>query len=334
MKRHGYLLPEILRWDNLLLAYCKAARGLTKKTAAERYCRNLDDNLRCLRDGLADGSFAFGDYHSFQVRDPKCRTIHAPSFPERVAHHAIFNLCEPLLERTLVHDSYACRKGRGTHAAILRARTYVRKYSLRLQLDVRKFFDSIPHETLLDKLGRAFKDAKLLALFASILDGYEATPGRGLPIGSLASQHFANFYLSGLDRLVKEKLRIPGYVRYMDDFVLWADDPGLLSDARTAVERHLEGLSLSLKKLSQPVASSHGMSFLGHRIFPRRVELAQPARTRFVRKARRLQRKWNEGAIGELEMQQRHASLSGFGSHADMKRLQRRLLSDEVFDYT
>jgi hypothetical protein len=332
MKRHGYLLPEILQWDNLLLAYCKAARGLTKKCAANRYSQNLDENLRILRNGLEDGSFAFGDYHSFQVRDPKCRTIHAPSFPERVAHHAIFNLCEPLLERILIDDSYACRKGRGTHAAILRARTYVRKHSFRLQLDVRKFFDSIPHEPLLKKLGRVFKDTQLLGLFSSILHGYEAGRGRGLPIGSLASQHFANFYLSGLDRLVKDKLRMPGYVRYMDDFVLWADDPHLLSDARTAIEGHLEGLSLSLKKLSQPVESSHGMSFLGHRIFPRRVELAQPARTRFVRKARRLQRKCNEGAIGELEMQQRHASLSGFGRQADMKRLQRRLLLDEGID--
>jgi len=326
MKRCGHLLTEICRWDNLLLAFCKASRGLVRKTPAERYALNLNTNLRNLRKGLMDGTFGFGDHRSFQVRDPKCRVIHAPVFPERVAHHAIFNLCEPLLDRRLIYDSYACRKGKGTHGAIKRARVFAKRFDWCLQLDIRKFFDSIPHRTLLQNLCRVFKDKSLLDLFESILSGYETAPERGLPIGSLSSQHFANFYLSGLDRLIKEKFKIPGYLRYMDDFVLWAHKSDCLWQARSELEDFLVGLGLSLKRRSEPVQSAQGLSFLGHCIYPRRTELNRSSRTRFVRKARKLELKLAKGEITELELQQRHASLSGFGRFADMRRLQGALL--------
>tara|TARA_Y100000588_G_scaffold43262_1_gene41162 strand:+ start:1078 stop:2322 length:1245 start_codon:yes stop_codon:yes gene_type:complete len=321
MKRHGDLMPAILEWDNLLLAHARAARGLSKKGAAERYARRLDDNLRDLREGLKSGHFYFGRFHRFEVRDPKLRTICAPEYPARVAHHAIFNVCEPLLERRLISDCYACRRGRGTHGAIRRALQFARKHPWSLELDVKRFFDSIPHQLLLENLARVFKDRKVLRLFASILKGYHTEPGKGLPIGSLSSQHFANFYLSCLDRFVKEKLRVRGYVRYMDDFILWGHERIFLTNCRNGVECKLNEIGLRLKKRSEPKPSQEGLGFLGHRIFPRRVELDRRARTRFVRKARRLTGQWNEGAISSLELQQRHASLAGYGVLADLRRL-------------
>ena len=181
-------------------------------------------NLRFLGDGLADGSFPFGEYHSFEVRDPKTRMIHAPAFRERVAQHAIFNLCEPIMEKKLVDDCFACRKGKGTHGALKRAQVFARRYKWYLKLDVRRYFDSVVHSQLLEMLGRVFKDAHLLKLFAQIIGGYESERGRGLPIGSLASQFFANHYLSQLDRTCKQVLRVPGYLRYMDDFILWGHE--------------------------------------------------------------------------------------------------------------
>ena len=242
MKRVGHLMPGIVEWENLLLAFCRAERGLSDKHEADVYRENLDENLRFLGDGLADGSFPFGEYHSFEVRDPKTRLIHAPAFRERVAQHAIFNLCEPIMEKKLVDDCFACRKGKGTHGALKRAQVFTRRYKWYLKLDVRRYFDSVLHSQLLAMLGRVFKDVHLLKLFAQIIGGYETERGRGLPIGSLASQFFANHYLSQLDRTCKQVLRVPGYLRYMDDFILWGHGREVLMKAREGVEKELDGI--------------------------------------------------------------------------------------------
>jgi len=330
MKRTGGLLERILEWDNLLLAYQRARLGLACKEPAERYSRALDHQLSALREGLANGSFDFGKYRSFVVRDPKRRLIHAPGFPARVAHHAIFNICEPFFDRRLVSATYACRKGFGTHGAISRAAGLSRKYAWHLQMDVRKFFDSIPHSELLTVLGRVFKERELMVLFRSILGGYHSVQGvdRGLPIGSLASQHFANLYLGSLDRLVIEVCRIRGYVRYMDDFVLWANTPDELLAAREKILCHLDCLGLRLKRKSTPQPSCHGLGFLGHRIYPHRIILARRSRTRYVRKARIYGKQFAKGEIDELKLQAGLDALSGFGKLARMGHLNVSLLQE------
>ena len=322
MKRVGHLMPEIVEWENLLLAFCRAERGLSDKHEADVYRENLNENLRFLRDGLANGSFPFGEYHSFEVRDPKTRMIHAPAFRERVAQHAIFNLCEPIMEKKLVDDSFACRKGKGTHGALKRAQIFARLYKWYLKLDVRRYFDSVLHTQLLEMLGRVFKDAHLLKLFAQIIGGYETERGRGLPIGSLASQFFANHYLSQLDRTCKQVLRIPGYLRYMDDFILWGYERGDLMKAREGVEKELDGIGLQLKKRAHPERVRGGVPFLGHTVHPFRMEPDRRARVRFFRKIRSLEWQANEGMIDELELQQRHQCLLGFSSLSNLINLQ------------
>ena len=322
MKRVGHLMPEIVEWENLLLAFCRAERGLSDKHEADVYRENLDENLRFLRDGLADGSFPFGEYHSFEVRDPKTRMIHAPAFRERVAQHAIFNLCEPIMEKKLIDDCFACRKGKGTHGALNRAQVFARRYKWYLKLDVRRYFDSVLHAQLLEMLGRVFKDAHLLKLFAQIIGGYETERGRGLPIGSLASQFFANHYLSQLDRTCKQVLRIPGYLRYMDDFILWGHERDDLMEAREGVEKELHGIGLQLKKRAHPERVRDGVPFLGHTVHPFRMEPDRRARVRFFRKIRSLEWQANEGMIDELELQQRHQCLLGFGSLSNLINLQ------------
>ena len=322
MKRVGHLMPGIVKWENLLLAFCRAERGLSDKHEADVYRENLDENLRFLRDGLADGSFPFGEYHSFEVRDPKTRMIHAPAFRERVAQHAIFNLCEPIMEKKLVDDCFACRKGKGTHGALNRAQVFARRYKWYLKLDVRRFFDSVVHSQLLEMLGRVFKDAHLLKLFAQIIGGYETERGRGLPIGSLASQFFANHYLSQLDRTCKQVLGVPGYLRYMDDFILWGYERDELMKAREGVEKELDGIGLQLKKRAHPERVRGGVPFLGHTVHPFRMEPDRRARVRFFRKIRSLEWQANEGMIDELELQQRHQCLLGFGSLSNLINLQ------------
>jgi len=322
MKRIGFLMPKILAWDNLLLAFCRAERGLSDKHEADVYRERLDENLRFLGEGLADGSFPFGEYHSFEVRDPKTRMIHAPAFRERVAQHAIFNVCEPYMERELIDDCFACRKNKGTHGALKRTQTFARRYEWYLKLDVRRFFDSVVRSTLLEMLESVFKDRHLLGLFANVLAGYETNPGRGIPIGSLASQYFANHYLSNLDRMIKQDLRVPGYLRYMDDFILWSNDRKELMNARDAVEERLEALGLRLKRFTQPERVKGGVNFLGHRVHPFRMEADKRARTRFFRKIRSLQWLADEGMITEEELQQRHQCLLGFASLSNLSALQ------------
>ena len=322
MKRVGHLMPGIVEWENLLLAFCRAERGLSDKHEADVYRANLDENLKFLGDGLADGSFPFGEYHSFEVREPKTRMIHAPAFRERVAQHAIFNLCEPIMEKRLIDDCFACRKGKGTHGALKRAQIFARRYKWYLKLDVRRYFDSVLHSQLLKMLGRVFKDAHLLKLFAQIISGYETERARGLPIGSLASQFFANHYLSQLDRTCKQVLRISGYLRYMDDFILWGHEREDLMKAREGVEKELDGIGLQLKKRTHPERVHDGVPFLGHTVHPFRMEPDRRARVRFFRKIRSLEGQVNEGMIDELELQQRHQCLLGFGSLSNLINLQ------------
>ena len=148
MKRVGNLYDGIGEPENLRLAFLNAIRGKCGKQDVIEYTARLDENLRLLRDRLLARRVDVGHYHFFTVHDPKERVICAASFPERVLHHAIMNVCEPVLERYAIHDSYACRTGKGMHAAVLRAQAFTRQFPWYLKLDVRKYFDSIHHETL------------------------------------------------------------------------------------------------------------------------------------------------------------------------------------------
>ena len=221
MKRAGHFIESIAEPANLRLAFWKAAKGKRAKADCRAFQAKLDTNLSTLRAQLLAGRVPVGEYHTFTIQDPKERTICAAAFCERVLHHALMNVCEPVLERAAIFDSYAGRKGKGQLAAVRRAESYARHYGWFLKMDIRKYFDSVDQCVLLELLARKSKDAAVQRMFGQILASYETAPGRGLPIGNLTSQHFANFYLDPLDRFVKERLRCRAYVRYMDDFVVW-----------------------------------------------------------------------------------------------------------------
>ncbi|MBP5673741.1 MAG: hypothetical protein J6X49_15240 [Victivallales bacterium] len=221
MKRAGNLYMEIAEMDNLRLAFWKAQRGKRGKREVMAYRENLDEELMRLHEQLVQGEVEVGRYHYFTIHDPKERMICAADFRERVLHHAIMNVCEPFFERYQIHDSYACRKGKGVDACLERLQEMCRRHQWYLKLDIHKYFDSIPHEGMKQVLRHYFKDTRLLMLFYRIIDSYEVASGRGIPIGNLTSQHFANMYLGVLDHQLKEVWKVPGYVRYMDDFILF-----------------------------------------------------------------------------------------------------------------
>jgi retron-type reverse transcriptase len=265
MKRIGMLYDGIWHWDTLRVAFHLARKGSRHSRDVVSFEKNLDRNLRHLQGEIRSERVCLAGFTQFVIHDPKERTITAPGFRDRVLHHAIMQVCEPFFDRWLISDSYACRKGKGRLAALQRATGFARQHGWFLKLDIRKYFESIPQERLLVALARKFKDHRLLGLFEQILRSHP----KGLPIGSLTSQHWANFYLGSVDRLVKEHLRIPGYVRYMDDFVLWDNDPNRLKHAWSVIEHHVvTQLGLELKAGSNLNRCSHGMDFCGFRVFP------------------------------------------------------------------
>jgi hypothetical protein len=252
------------------------------------------------------------------IRDPKERIITAPCFEERVVHHAIMNVCEPILDRWLIDDTFACRVGRGRVAAVKRAMPFCRKQPWCLKLDVRKYFDSISHDRLLDLLTQRFKEVPLLSLLDRIVRSFRGSRQMGLPIGSLMSQHFANFYLGWFDRYVKESIQVRGYVRYMDDMLIWGDDRQDLRRVQQACEQFVfRKLGLEFKP-SQVRRIEQGISFLGCRLFPTHVELNRRSKHRWQKRVRFLERAYRLGLLSELDLQKRLTSLTAFAQSADV----------------
>ena len=275
--------------------------------------RNLDGELALMQRQLREERVEWGGYRQFVIHDPKERTITAPAFRDRVLHHAVVGVCEPHFERWLIADTYACLRGRGRLAALERATQHARRQGWFLKLDVRRYFESIPHERLILGLERKFKDRSLLRLFGEIIRSHESLPGRGLPIGSLVSQHLANFYLDPLDRRVKEVLRIPGYVRYMDDFVLWDARGAVLREAWKDLQGFLETrLLLALKPGTHMNRTVHGMDFCGFRIFPGWRTLNRRSRRRLKTRLEELERLRVWGLESERVLQARVQSILAF----------------------
>jgi hypothetical protein len=315
MKRVGNLFEAIIDRNNLLLAVWRAMRGKRRRPEIRDYLQQLDRRLSELADGLISGEFPVGRFQQFLIRDPKERVITAPCFPERVLHHAIMNVCEPYFERWLIDDTFACRIGKGRNAALARAGLFSRTHDWFLSMDVRKYFDSIGHEVLNAGLAQKIKDGRLLRLFARIIASYRGAIGSGLPIGSLTSQHFANFYLNRFDRFVKEILRINGYVRYMDDMVVWGKTREELTAALAKMEPFLAGeLRISLKPAPFINRTAHGLDFLGSRIYPTHRILNRRSRIRYQRRLRDLQRNLDHGVSDPIEYQRRTTALAAFAT--------------------
>ena len=332
MRRDKHLWASVIERGNLLRAFHQAARGKRRKLEVGEFAADLDGNLSRMRRELEDRTFQTGQFHTFKIRDPKERTIHAARFPERVFHHALMNLCEPVLERQSVFHSYACRKGKGRLAAIAVAERAARGAAWYLKLDIRKYFESIPHEPLIARLRHLFGDAEVLFWLEQILRGHQAARGHGLPIGSLTSQHLANFYLGPLDRFCQAHAAVSGYVRYMDDFVCWGSEKrGLVELGREIQSVAVNQLGLFLKYPPCPQPTARGMDFLGYRVFPSHTKLARRSKVRYARRLRALAHLHESGRLTEMQVQQRLTAITAFvlptRSHGLRKRAMEKIRS-------
>ena len=319
MRRTANLFDRIHERENLRLAFHKAARGRRGQAVVRQFATGLDDRVAEMEKAISEGIFPVGRFHQFLIRDPKERVITAPCFDERVLHHAIMNVCEPVLDRWLIDDTFACRRGKGREAAILRAQHFTHNAAWCLKLDVRKYFESISHQRLLHLLESRFKDERLLQLLNRIIAAYRGEIGIGVPIGSLTSQHFANFYLGWLDRFVKETLRVRGYVRYMDDMVLWHPSRKVLVEMHRRCQQFAT-VHLGLEfKPSSVQRTGVGVAFLGCSIWPTHVELNRRSKRRWRQRVRVLERAERLGLISESNLQQRLVALTAFSQAAGAK---------------
>ena len=326
MRRVGDLYAQVVSFGNLYQAAHRAMTGSRHTAAAARFYFNLETEVLALKRRLTDGTYVPGPYRYFTIREPKKRTISVAPFEDRVVHHALVAVLEPIYERSFIYDSYATRTGKGTHRAVARARQFLRTNTYYLKADVAQYFPSIDHGILLGIIGRKIKDPHVLGLIERIV----ANSGeRGLPIGNLTSQFFANVYLDLFDHFVKEGLRVHAYLRYMDDFVVFGDNSGDLKGLLGTFEDLLGSrLNVRLKKESCFINTRlNGVPFLGVRVFPNLVRIRGENLTRRLRKMRLRERELHGGRIDEdayvRSMQSMIGNLEGYNAGNLMKQVVR-----------
>jgi retron-type reverse transcriptase len=335
MKRVGGLLKEASDFGHLHAAFQRALRGSGRTEEACRFHFHLERELLNLREELLSGSYRPGRYRYFRILEPKQRTISVAPFRDRVVHHAVVGALEPVFEPRFIFDSYATRRGKGTHRAVRRAQFFMRSHRWYLKTDVLGYFDHIDHDILLDLVGRKVKDQRFLDLIHLILANSDVSRGmsdrRGLPVGNLTSQFFANVYLDPLDHFVKETLAVRGYLRYMDDAVFFCADKEVLKEIHKRVAAFLhEHLRLTLNSRATFINSrSNGLPFLGFRIFPSMIRFRQEYLRRFKAGLRRRAGERREGRIDEETCRRSMTSIVGHAAFADTYML-RRAVTGEI----
>jgi RNA-directed DNA polymerase len=333
MRRAKNLFPSVIALENLGRAFRAASRGKRDQAEVQDFEHHLEHRLWAIRGGLEAGAWRWGAYREFLISDPKRRVIRAAPFCDRVVHHAIFAVLDPVLRRRFIADTFACIPGRGTHRAFRRFQTFVaerRGEGWVVQCDVASYFASVDHGVLRALLERSIGDRGLLDLLASLVDHGAAAPGKGMPIGNLTSQLFANLYLDPLDHLVKEELRVRHYLRYMDDFLLLAGDRREGRALRARIEAFLgERLLLRLnprRVILAPLGAPRDV--LGYvRHGDGRVRVRRRSVRRLVRRIGALARAHGEGRVGREAVRSSLASWLGLARHADAFRLSRSIFA-------
>lgn len=279
--------------ENLLGAWHEFRRGKMQKTDVLEFDFNLEDNLFELHERLTGKTYRPDAYAFFYVRDPKLRPIHKASVRDRVVFQAVFRVLYPIFDKHFIFDSYSCRYGKGTHQGVARLGQFMEKasgnYSKRifaLKCDVRQFFYSVDHAVLLDAVAQEMGETDALELVSVIIDSFHVLPGKGLPLGNVTSQLFANVYLNQLDQYVKHVLKEKYYVRYCDDFIILGDNQMHLSRLVPEIGAFLSDvLKLSLHPRKVEIRKlSEGIDFLGYVALPHYRVLRTRTKKRMFRK--------------------------------------------------
>lgn len=347
-KTYKHLYPQISDFGNLFEAWHKARRGKRYRNSTADFERNIDVELTRLYREMQSETWQPGGYRSFTVHEPKRRKISAAPFRDRVVHHALCNVLVPIYERKFIFDTYANRVGKGTHRALDRCTQFMRRFDYVLQCDVQQFFPAIDHHILKGTLADTIDCPATLRLCDKIIDSgagvlndaytmryfpsddlFAVYRPRGLPIGNLTSQFWANVYLNPLDQFVKHGLRATGYVRYVDDFLLFSDNKDTLHEWRSQIIAFLQTLRLTLhENRAHPKPVWHGIPFLGFTVYPTHRRLK---RSKGITYRRHLKTLWRKVYTGEITREQGRQSVMawlGHVQHGDTWGLQRKLFGE------
>jgi len=339
---------ELYTWSNLYNAYRNAARGKRSRAPAAAFEFRLEDNLIQLQDELAGETYQPGAYVNFTIHEPKRRLISAAPFRDRVVHHALCQVIEPAFERSFIDHSYANRVAKGTHRALDACQTWLGQYRYVLQCDIRQFFPAIDHHILQRMLNRRIQDGAIRRLVALILksgigvlneeyamvyfpgDNLLATNRpRGLPIGNLTSQFWANCYLNEFDHFVTRHLGCSAYQRYVDDFLLFANDKALLGAWRTAIIDRLASLRLTLHVgKAQVRPTTEGLHFLGFLLYPTHRRLVRAKGMNYRRKLMALLAAYRRREVSRATIDQSLQGWINYVRYGDTWGLRRSLLQN------
>lgn len=319
MKRIGNLYERICSIENLMLADSIARKGKLTQPGVISHDKNREENIRVLHEALINKTYCTSEYTTFTIFETKERLIfRLPYYPDRIVHHAVMNILEPIFVSTFTADTYSCIKKRGIHAAAAAVKVALNDTAgtqFCLKLDIKKFYPNVDHEIMKQLLRRKIKDKDLLWLLDGIIDSAD-----GLPIGNYLSQYFANFFLTYFDHWLKEQLQVKYYFRYADDMVILSDNKPELHQVLDEIRRYLQGnLKLTVKETYQvfPV-KDRGIDFVGYVFFHTHVLMRKRIKKSF---ARMLKRNKNPQSI---------ASYRGWAVHCNSKNLLKKLLHDKV----
>jgi RNA-directed DNA polymerase len=327
MKRVKVNILDTAGYGNLATAAVKAARGKHNRPDVRSFFARFDENLNQLRKDILTGNAPYGAYNRFTIYDPKKRIIHAACFEDRVLHHALINYVGPVLERAMVPCTFACRPGKGPLEASQWVQNCTRRFPWYVKVDIKSYFNSIDHNLLKKILERRIKGKEVQKLIAEIIETSRESPGKGLPIGSLTSQHFANYYLDGLDRFIMEEFRCPAYARYMDDMIWWCPDRKTAKTMlKTVKEWVCENRLLQLKENHQINRSSRGITFCGYRILPGMIRLTGRRCKRYTIIRNKWEKAYLAGLIDERQLQSAYASVYAGTVHADAREWRKQQL--------
>jgi RNA-directed DNA polymerase len=327
------LYKLIISPENLFLSWEKFKKGKRSKTDVAKFEFNLEKEIFKLHRELIDKTYKHENYHSFYICDPKVRHIHKATVRDRVLHHAIFRILNPIFEKTFIPNSFSCRIGKGNHKGVYVLEKMIRKVSknyttncFALKCDIKKFFDSVDHEILLGLLSKKIRDQEVMLLLKEIIGSFSASQNlfekKGLPIGNLTSQLFANVYMNEFDQFIKHELKIKYYARYTDDFVIISDSHKDFNKLLSQIKSFLKDqLFLTLHPHKVEVRKyGQGVDFLGYVIFPHHKLLRTKTKKRMVRKLKEKSGDVKEEKIEDSDLKQSLNSYLGLLSHANTHR--------------
>lgn len=339
MKIYTNIFDKIISLENLFLAWDKFKKDKKNKKDVMRFEWKLEENIFQLHKDLKSKKYKHGPYSAFYLHDPKRRHVHKAIVRDRILHHAIFSVVNPIFEPTFIAHSFSCRIGKGTHkgvdsfASMLSSGSHNNfRNCFVLKCDIKKFFDAIDHNILLGIIQKRIKDKDALWLLEEVIGSFESSQSnifqrKGVPIGNLTSQLFANTYLNEFDQFIKHALKIKYYCRYTDDFVIVAEDKAYLSNLVLRISSFLyDELRLELHPEKVTIRKfNQGIDFLGYVVLPHHRMLRTKTKRRIFLKLKKKVLEYRSGIISRATLEQSLQSYLGVLTHANTYNLSQTL---------